>query len=102
MADMNSRYDRIRGVLESRFSPVSLEIEDESAKHAGHAAQKGVSGGQTHYRVTMVSDKFSGMSRLARSRAVHTALDAEFKTGLHALSLSLGTPAEAPTPEGGK
>ena len=94
MADMTSRYDRIRGVLESRFSPVSLEIEDESAKHAGHAAQKGVSGGQTHYRVTMVSEAFAGMARLARSRAVHAALDAEFKSGLHALSLTLKTPAD--------
>jgi BolA protein len=94
MADMNSRYDRIRGVLESRFSPVSLEIEDESAKHAGHAAQKGVTGGQTHYRVVLVSEAFAGMSRVARSRAVHAALEAEFKSGLHALSLTLTTPAE--------
>ena len=91
---MTSRYDRIRGVLESSFSPVRLEIEDESAKHAGHAAQKGVSGGQTHYRVTMVSEAFAGMARLARSRAVHAALDAEFKSGLHALSLTLKTPAD--------
>jgi stress-induced morphogen len=95
MADMSSRYDRIGGVLQSSFSPVQLEIEDESAKHAGHAAQKGVTGGQTHYRVVMVSEAFAGMSRLARSRAVHAALDAEFKTGLHALSLVLKAPAEA-------
>jgi stress-induced morphogen len=95
MADMNSRYDRISGVLENSFSPARLEIEDESAKHAGHAAQKGVTGGQTHYRVVMVSEAFSGMSRVARSRAVHAALDAEFRTGLHALSLTLQTPAEA-------
>ncbi len=81
-------------MLESRFSPALLEIEDESAKHAGHAGQKGVTGGQTHYRVVMVSEAFAGMPRLARSRAVHAALDAEFKSGLHALSLSLSTPAE--------
>jgi len=91
---MSSRYDRILAALESGFSPVSLEIEDESAKHAGHAAQKGVTGGQTHYRVAMVSESFAGMSRVARSRAVHAALDAEFKSGLHALALTLRTPAE--------
>ncbi len=91
---MTSRYDRIRGVLESRFSPVSLEIEDESAKHASHVARTGVTGGQTHYKVAMVSEAFAGMSRLARSRAVHAALDAEFKSGLHALSLTLMTPAD--------
>jgi BolA protein len=94
MADMTSRYERISAMLESRFSPALLEIEDESAKHAGHAGQKGVTGGQTHYRVVMVSEAFAGMPRLARSRAVHAALDAEFKSGLHALSLSLSTPAE--------
>ena len=94
MADMTSRYERISAMLESRFAPLRLEIEDESAKHAGHAGQKGVTGGQTHYRVVMVSESFAGMSRLARSRAVHAALDAEFKSGLHALSLSLNTPAE--------
>jgi BolA protein len=94
MADMTSRYERISATLKSSFAPVLLEIEDESAKHAGHAAQKGVTGGQTHYRVVMVSEAFLGMSRLARSRAVHAALDAEFKSGLHALSLSLNTPAE--------
>ncbi len=91
---MNSRYERIRGVLENSFSPLRLEIEDESAKHASHVARTGVTGGQTHYRVIMVSEAFSGMSRVARSRAVHTALDAEFKSGLHALSLTLMTPAE--------
>jgi BolA protein len=94
MADMTSRYERISAVLESQFAPLRLEIEDESAKHAGHAAQKAVTGGQTHYRVVMISEAFAGMSRLARSRAVHAALDAEFKSGLHALSLSLNTPAE--------
>ena len=94
MADMTSRYDRISQVLQSQFAPLRLEIEDESSKHAGHAGQKGVTGGQTHYRVVMVSESFAGMSRLARSRAVHAALDAEFKSGLHALSLSLNTPAE--------
>jgi BolA protein len=94
MADMTSRYDRISATLNSSFAPLRLEIEDESAKHAGHAAQKGVTGGQTHYRVVMVSEVFAGMPRLARSRAVHAALDSEFKSGLHALSLSLSTPAE--------
>ena len=94
MADMSSRYDRIFGTLKTSFAPTRLEIEDESAKHAGHAGQKGVTGGQTHYRVIMVSEALAGMSRVARSRAVHAALDAEFKTGLHALSLSLKTRAE--------
>jgi BolA protein len=92
---MTNRYERIRGILEAAFSPVALEIVDESAKHAGHAARNGLENGETHYRIAMVSVALDGRSRLARSRAVHDALAAEFSTGLHALSLKLRTPGEA-------
>jgi stress-induced morphogen len=92
---MMNRYERIRGILETSFAPVALEIVDESAKHASHAARNGVAGGETHYQVRMVSEALAGQSRLARSRAVHEALAGEFKTGLHALSLVLRTPDEA-------
>jgi BolA protein len=92
---MNSRYDRIRDILRSRFSPEQLEIEDESAKHAGHAHRTGApTGGETHYRLLMVSTAFAGQPRVARSRIVHEALAAEFRTGLHALSLVLKAPDE--------
>ncbi len=74
------------------FRPVVLEIIDESAKHAGHAGRNNLVGGETHFHVVMVSEGFSGLSRLQRSRVVHQALDAEFKSGLHALSLELGAP----------
>jgi BolA protein len=80
-----SRYDRTRALLQAAFSPDRLDIIDESAKHAGHAGRIGL----------MVSTAFQGMSRLQRSRAVHEALDAEFKSGLHALTLTLRTPDEA-------
>jgi BolA protein len=92
---MTTRYDRIHTLLMAAFSPVALEIIDESQQHASHAASNGVACGETHYRVTMISQALAGQSRLARSRAVHEALDAEFKTGLHALSLRLKTPGEA-------
>jgi BolA protein len=92
---MNSRYERLRAILIARFSPEHLEIIDESAKHAGHAhPTERPTGGETHYRLLMVSDAFKGRPRLARSRSVHEALDTEFKTGLHAISLTLKTPAE--------
>jgi BolA protein len=93
-ADMTSRYERIRGILAAAFEPLALEIEDESARHAGHAERNNLAGGETHYRVLMVSPAMTGLTRLARSRAVHTALDAEFQTGLHALSLTLRAPDE--------
>ena len=91
---MMSRYDRIAEALTAAFAPTVLEIVDESAKHAGHAAQKGVEGGETHYAVTMVAEALAGMSRLARQRAVNAAVAGEFETGMHALSLNLKTPAE--------
>jgi len=92
--NMTNRYERIQGILNATFAPDALEIIDESAKHAGHAARNGVAGGETHYRVVMVSEALHGQSRLARSRAVHEALEPEFKSGLHALSLTLRTPEE--------
>ncbi len=92
---MTNRYERIHDLLESAFAPVTLEIVDESSKHASHAARNGLEAGETHYRVLMVSQALAGQSRVARSRAVHDALADEFKSGLHALSLTLRTPEEA-------
>jgi BolA protein len=90
-----SRYERIKTVLTAQFAPSSLEIIDESAKHAHHAAQKNVTGGETHYHIMMISEVLAGQSRLARQRAVNAALAAEFSTGLHAISMILRSPAEA-------
>ncbi|GIX09490.1 BolA family transcriptional regulator [Elioraea sp.] len=89
-----TRAQRIRAILEREFLPVRLTVEDESARHAGHAGNPD-GRGETHYAVVLVSPRFTGMGRLARSRAVHTALAAEFATGLHALSLTLKSPEEA-------
>lgn len=93
MQETHSRAARIRNALTAAFAPARLEIADDSARHAGHAGAQ--PGGETHYSVRMVSARFEGQSRLARSRAVHAALQAEFSTGLHALALTLRTPEEA-------
>jgi BolA protein len=83
-------------ILQQKFSPTQLAMVDESARHAGHKERNNLGdGGETHFQVTMVSPVFAGMSRVARSRAVHDALAAEFAAGLHALSLTLRTPEEA-------
>ena len=92
---MVTRRDRIQQSLSEIFKPESLEIIDESGKHANHAGRQGLPAGETHYRVAMIAESLAGQSRIARSRAVHEALAAEFQTGLHALSLSLRTPEEA-------
>ncbi len=94
----SDRADRIARSLERALAPAEVRVQDDSARHAGHAGA--APGGQTHYVVEVVSPRFRGQSRVARSRAVHAALDREFAGGLHALSLLLRTPEEAgPAPE---
>lgn len=91
-----NREARMRASLSGTFNPVVLDIQDDSARHAGHSGAP--AGGQSHYSVLLVSAAFEGMTRVARSRAVHDALAAEFgaaeQGGLHALALTLRTPAE--------
>ena len=93
MSETDTRAARLEALLTAAFSPTLLRVEDDSARHAGHAGAR--EGGQTHFNVVVVSDAFQGMNRVARSRAVHAVLDAEFAGGMHALSLTLRTPAEA-------
>lgn len=90
------RAARIRERIMARFAPQHLVLEDESARHAGHAGVRdsGAIGGETHYAMLVVSEGFAGMSRVQRSRLVHEVLEAEFRAGLHAMSLTLRTPQE--------
>lgn len=90
---MTDRADRIRACLHQVFDPAEVIVQDDSAKHAGHSGAQ--PGGETHYSVRVVSPAFAGQSRVARSRAAHEAVAAEFAAGLHALSLRLLTPEEA-------
>jgi BolA protein len=86
------RSARMETVLRAAFAPVEIKVEDDSAKHAGHS--HAAPEGQTHYTVTIVSEKFRGLTRLARSREVYSALSEEFQGGLHALALILRSPDE--------
>ena len=79
--------DRIKIKLEENFFPSSLEVVDESNLHAGHSGAR--PGGETHFRVSMVSASFKGMSRIDRQRAVHKVLKSELEERIHALSLDL-------------
>ncbi len=89
---MTPRTRTISERLSAELQPRVLSVVDDSALHAGHAGA--APGGQTHFSVTVVSSRFEGMSRVDRSRLVHSILRAEFETGLHALALTLRTPAE--------
>lgn len=90
---VTTRADRIRAALEAAFAPAEVAVTDDSARHAGHAGARPE--GETHYSVAVISPAFAGQSRVARARAVHEALAAEFAAGMHALALRLMTPEEA-------
>lgn len=85
--------DRMEHKLGAAFQPQSLEIIDESERHAGHAGAR--DGGETHFRVRIVSAAFEGLSRVARQRQVHAVLEAELRDRVHALALQTLTPQEA-------
>jgi BolA family transcriptional regulator, general stress-responsive regulator len=84
---------RIRDKLTSALNPTTLEIVDESYRHAGHAGAR--PGGETHFRVEVVAAVFQGKSRLERQRLVYAALKEEMSQQIHALSLVTRAPSEA-------
>jgi BolA family transcriptional regulator, general stress-responsive regulator len=88
--ELTTRAMRIRAALIAAFSPGELEIVDESDLHHGHAGA--APGGETHYSVRIRASAFAGLSRVARHRAVNTALAAEFAAGLHALAIDAAAP----------
>ena len=73
--------------MAAAFQPVVLEVENESAKHHGHAGDDG--SGESHFRVTIRAPAFAPMSRIARHRAVHAALGPDVVGRIHALALDV-------------
>jgi BolA protein len=89
--------ETIRQKLTAAFAPAALEVQDDSAKHAGHAGATRDDGshGETHFRVRIVSTAFDGLGRVERQRRIHAALEAELKGPVHAFSATALTPGEA-------
>lgn len=85
-----STADLIRERL-AALNPETLQLEDESAQHKGHA---GAAGGGGHYRLTIVSPRFDKLSTLARHRLVYDALGEMMQREIHALSITALTPEE--------
>jgi len=71
------------------LEPSRLELRDDGAAHVGHA---GAGGG--HFELTIVSQRFAGLSRVARHRMVYAALAPLMQAGIHALALSAFAPTE--------
>jgi len=85
--------DLITKKLREAFSPESLQVQDESHLHEGHAGHR--PGGETHFRVYIVSPAFKGKSRIERHRMINSALSTELAGSVHALAIHAQAPGES-------
>jgi BolA protein len=82
----------ITQILQERLHPSQLTVTDESEQHRGHGGWR--EGGETHFRVYIVSEAFIGKSRVERHRLVNEVLKDAFDRGLHALAVQAKAPGE--------
>ena len=88
---MSERITRIEALLQAALAPESMELIDDSHKHEGHA---GARGGAGHYDLTIVSERFTGVTTVARHRLVYDALAEMMPAEIHALSIKACSPEE--------
>ena len=86
--------DHITKKLIEAFAPESLDVADESHLHEGHAGHR--PGGETHFRVYIVSPAFEGKSRIERHRMINATLAQELAGSVHALAIHAHGPGEKP------
>ena len=87
-----STKEAIINKLREAFSPESLDVTDESHLHEGHAGHR--PGGETHFRVYIVSPSFEGKSRIERHRMINATLSGELAGSVHALAIKAQAPGE--------
>lgn len=85
--------DIITQKLTEALAPQSLKVDDESHLHAGHMGHR--DGGETHYRVYIVSNVFENKTRIERHRLINGILSAELAGGVHALAIHAKAPGES-------
>jgi BolA protein len=90
---MGAIIDAIHNKLTAAFQPTRLEIEDESARHHGHAGAR--PGGESHFNVVIEAAGFAGQPKVARQRMVYRALAEELAGPVHALSVKALAPGES-------
>lgn len=86
-----SRVGAIEARLNSALNPESMDVVDDSHKHAGHA---GAASGGGHFDLTIVSEQFAGLTTLMRHRLIYDALGEMMQTQIHALSIKAYSPQE--------
>ena len=89
---MGAILEAIHNKLTATFQPTRLEIEDDSARHHGHAGAR--PGGESHFNVTIEAEAFAGAPKVARQRMVYKALAEELAGPVHALTVKALAPGE--------
>ena len=89
---MGAVSDTLERKLSAAFAPRRLQIDDDSARHAGHAGSH--PGGESHFNVVIEAAAFEGVSRVQRQRMVYAALAEELAGPVHALSVKALAPGE--------
>jgi BolA protein len=89
---MGAISDSLQRKLTTAFAPHRLVIDDDSARHAGHAGSHG--GGESHFNVTIEAAAFEGVGRVQRQRMVYAAVAEELAGPVHALSVKALAPGE--------
>jgi BolA protein len=89
---MGAIFEAIHDKLTAAFQPIRLEIEDDSARHAGHSGAR--TGGESHFNVLIEAEAFAGTPKVARQRMVYRALADELAGPVHALSVKALAPGE--------
>lgn len=87
------RIHQIEAAVREAVKPQSLSVIDESHLHRGHAGARPF--GQSHFKVIAISEAFAGKNRVQRQQMVYRALGDAVGNEIHALSMTLQTPAEA-------
>jgi BolA protein len=87
-----SLQTRMREKLMIALNPTRLDLVNESHLHAGHSSSPGT--GESHFRLLVVSDDFTGKSRVARHRIVNDVVQDELRDGVHALAIKALAPGE--------
>ena len=90
--DSTTTKQRMLAILTASFAPTVLDVLDESENHRGHGGFR--EGGETHFRVRIVSSAFKGKSRVQQHQIVYQALKGNMGGQLHALALQTSAPPE--------
>ena len=88
-----SMSETIQRKLTEELDPRSVKVIDESHHHAGHAGAP--AGGESHFRIEIISETFKHLDRISRQRLVYQILNHELSGSVHALALTTMTPDEA-------